>query len=88
MSGKRDASGYGKYYWCIKTNLSKDGEIYAWADSVRVGSGGELCLMRDRDTGEEVNMLIPAGKWFSIYAASVIDGAAVAVQHWKGEVNP
>jgi hypothetical protein len=27
------------------------------------------------------------GNWIACYAASLIDGAAVAVERWKGEVN-
>ncbi len=33
-------------------------------------------------------LLIPADKWLAVYAASVIDGSAVAVQKWTEEVIP
>ena len=30
---------------------------------------------------------LAAGKWTAYYAASCLDGSAVAVQHWAGEVE-
>jgi hypothetical protein len=31
-------------------------------------------------------LVVPAGSWSGVYAASVLDGSAVAVEHWEGEV--
>jgi len=33
-----DCSQYGKYYWCIKSDLSESGDIYVHADSLEVTS--------------------------------------------------
>ena len=32
-------------------------------------------------------LALAAGKWTAYYAASCLDGSAVAVQHWAGEVE-
>lgn len=74
---------YGKYYWCVKTNLSKDGEIYLMADWTEVTANGDLLFWR---SGGLLNMSIAAGSWKAFFAASLIDGSAVAVEHWKGEI--
>ena len=76
------------FYWCIKTDLSKEtGEIYAWADEVRIDQGGCLVLVyHHQDKREQVNLAFAPGSWRGIYAASVIDGTMVAVQDWKGEI--
>ena len=78
---------FGQYYWCIKTELSQNGEIYAYADKVELKEGALILThYYDQDHTMKPNLIIPAGKWSCLYAASCIDGAAVAVEHWKGEV--
>ena len=80
---------YGNYYWCIKTELSDNGEIYAYADEIEVKEGALILVhYYDKTHKWHPNLVIPAGQWSCIFAASHIDGAAVAVEHWKGEVNP
>ena len=81
--------GRGKRYWCIKTDLSAEtGEIYAWADEVRIDRGGSLALLHHRDGETLVNLMFVPGSWWGIYAASMLDGSAIAVQTWPGEVIP
>ena len=81
------AKDYGNFYWCIKTDLSKEtGEIYAYADRVMIDPTGSLVLLHQSDKGESPTLVIASGAWHAMYAASVLDGAAVAVEHWKGEV--
>lgn len=78
---------YGRYYWCIKTDVSENGEIYVMADKAVVGDDGSIQFIREEEGKEKfINLAIAPGKWTAFYAASVIDGAAVAVEHWKGEV--
>lgn len=77
---------YGRWYWCIKTDLSKDGEIYVMADETQVTSNGTLVMKRTDPP--QPNLVIAAGHWTSFYAASVLDGSAVAVELWKGEIAP
>lgn len=79
---------YGGYYWCIKSDQSGSGEIYAHADRVEVTAGGDLVLWRERDgRAPETNLALARGQWSAVYAASCIDGSAVAVEHWQGEVD-
>ena len=79
----------GDYYWCIKTELSDNGEIYAYADEIEVKEGALILVhYYDKTHKWHPNLVIPAGQWSCIFAASHIDGAAVAVEHWKGEVIP
>ena len=85
MSGP---SSHGEYYWCIKSAVSADGEVYIMADRVEVGPQGELvCIGHSvQDANTQMPFLIIApGKWIAVYAASCLDGSAVAVERWKGE---
>ena len=84
---KEISKKYGAKYWCVKSNLSNKGEIYAYADEVHVLPDGTLSLIRTRQGHPpEINLAIAPGNWSACFAASVIDGAAVAVEHWEGEV--
>ncbi len=80
-------SDYGRYYWCVKSELSKDGDIFVMADEARVTpSGGVLFVSKsDGEDAEKIRLAIAAGQWSAVYAASCLDGSAVAVEHWKGE---
>jgi hypothetical protein len=86
-----DSSKYGRFYWCAKVSkdVSTDGEIYVMADDVEIDEGA-LRFVQYREENEtkteRVNLLIPPGKWLAVYAASVVDGSAVAVEHWAGEI--
>lgn len=87
----RDTSKYGRYYWCIKVpeSVGKNGEIYVHADACEVLPHGDLLLKRVKPEGEdnyEVNLALASGQWIAVYAASLIDGGAVAIEHWAGEV--
>ena len=75
------AEDYGNYYYGIKTKLSKDGEIYAFADNVNITDNGELVLSRKDGLP---TLCIAAGKWDCIFAASIVNGDCVSVEHWKG----
>lgn len=81
-------SDYGSRYWCIKVTriLSESGEIYAYADEIAINRDGSLALLRHKDGEKQVTLLISAGQWLALYAASVFDGSALSVQHWKGEI--
>jgi hypothetical protein len=79
---KTGPARYGQYYWCIKTPLSEDGDVYVHADAVEVAPSGALVMRSER----YATLVIAQGQWTAVYAASVMDGHAVAVEHWKGEV--
>jgi hypothetical protein len=85
---KTGTEKYGNLYWCIKTKLSEDGEIYVMADEARILPDGTLSMIQMRaGDAPRVNLAIAPGSWIACYAASLIDGAAVAVERWKGEVD-
>lgn len=79
------AHNYGRYYWCIKVtrDVSSDGEILLSADEITVGP--EACLIAMGSQGQPVLVIAPR-KWTSFYAASCMDGHAVAVDHWASEI--
>lgn len=82
---------YGRYYWCIKVpdTISKSGEIYLHADEITVNKHGDLEAWHANEKapgGRHQNLALAAGQWLAFYAASVMDGSAVAVDHWEGEV--
>ena len=76
---------YGTYYWCVR--ISKDEEAYVHADFAEV-LNGTLFFARKRknkETGKDeiqVNLAFAHGHWESFYAASVVDGCPIAVEHW------
>lgn len=75
-------SNYGRLYFCIKTDLSDDGEIYATADEITITENGDLIMKR---SDGQTMLAFSSGNWKCIFAASAIDGSAVSVEHWKGE---
>jgi hypothetical protein len=68
----------------VSKEVSTDGEIYVMADDVEIDEGA-LRFVQYRDENETKiergNLLIPPGKWLAVYATSVVDGSAVAVEH-------
>jgi hypothetical protein len=75
---------YGDYYWCVKSDLSKDGEIYIHADNVIINDNGDLILS---NKSGRINFSVAKGSWTACFAASAIDGCAVAAERWEGEVK-
>ena len=75
------ADRYGRYYWCVKTPLSSNLEIYLHADGVDPGRLPEL-------TGGDsaVNMTFGPGQWQAAFVASCMGDHAMPVEHWPGEV--
>lgn len=81
---------YGAYYWCAKVSrdLSPDGEIYCHADQFQVGAGGEAIFSHINAAKEAVQptLVLPAGQWLAVFAASCIDGHAVCAAIWEEEI--
>ncbi len=79
---------YGNYYWCVKVtdDVSLDGEIYVMADEVVVTDSGALECRRV-GVKNRVNLTLAPGKWLAVYSASLVDGHAVAVEHWAEEIE-
>jgi hypothetical protein len=90
----RGAGRHGRLYWCIKTDLSEDGEIHVMADRMEVSPCGAL-IAWGSDRGQQaghapppepsVNLVCAPGHWSAAYAASPVDGGGLAVQSWAGE---
>jgi hypothetical protein len=88
------ADRYGSKYWCIKSAASEDGELYVMADRLQVTEAGALIAWGGhRNKSSEAPapetqiavLVLAAGCWTAAYAASIMDGSPVAVEHWKGE---
>jgi len=83
----RGARRHGVDYWCIKTDLSSDGEIFVIADHLEVTSIGALVASRSGVNQTRILILAP-GTWTAVYAASTDDGSPIAIEHWEGEIEP
>jgi hypothetical protein len=81
------AAGYGQFYWCVGLADEKNTEVYAHADRVEFAPSGGVVLLRDRDEQSSPTLAFAAGRWSFVYAASVIDGSAVSVEHWPGQIG-
>ena len=79
---------YGKKYWLIMVpkSVSIDKEITLMADTVYVQGGALVFSQKDGDD-YSVNLVMAPGQWIAAYAASMLDGHAVAVEHWREQVN-
>jgi hypothetical protein len=77
---------YGDLYWCV--GLEDGTEVHAHADEVRVEESGALLLVRGpRDEKPaQVNLAFASGQWRFVFAASLLDGHAVAAVHWRGQI--
>jgi hypothetical protein len=94
-----EATDYGNFYWCVKVpkTMSKSGEIYVFADEVQFQLDGSVLFLgygwdnsvhphvKTRET-LRVNLALAPKSWTGVYAASCMDGHAIAVEHWAGEV--
>lgn len=91
-----NTDNYGRYYWCIKVpkTVSQSGEIYVLADEVKFDNGtavfigGYRNLKKEEKSPEhpQVVLALNPKSWTAVFAASVFDGSAIAVDRWKGEI--
>jgi len=96
-----EPSNYGKRYWCIKVpeSVSKDREIYLYADRVEFRDGALIFWgsfypskndnypdYEDPEGGEQLRLIFNKDQWLVCYTASLLDDSAVAVTKWKGEI--
>lgn len=73
---------YGKKYWAVQ--LKDGGQIQLHADYIYVNKNGDILFLKDTgDTFSQMNLALPAGSWYYAYAANVLDGSPVAVEHWE-----
>lgn len=72
------APDHGKYYWFIETYTEK---LWLHADSVEITKNGDLLFKK----GESINYGFSAGRWRVFYAASIIDGGSVCLEHFESK---
>ncbi len=67
---------HGRVYWCIKTDLARDGEIHVLADRIEVAPSGALIawgsyrVHESEPHGEpSVNLVCAPGRWSGAYLA-------------------
>ena len=89
MMSESDAVKYGRFYYCVKVAelLAEDGEIYVMADEVLIEQGVLVFRSAQLESGDMNTLVIAPGLWKCYYAASTIDGSAISVEHWKGEID-
>ena len=78
----------GNLYFCVKVPVHVCGkkEIYIWADEWLVESGHLFFFLVRFGEPKKMNMVFAPGHWNTVFAASIMDGHACAVEHWEGEV--
>jgi hypothetical protein len=83
---------YGGMYYFVRTATDK---IYLMADRVEFTSSGGVIFWgrfhgedRQETDATTTNFALAAGEWKQVYAASVIDGHPVAVEHWDRPKTP
>lgn len=83
---------YGNYYWMIEVDesLANHGVITTVGDDVVISANGDLIVMihspgKDEEKTRRPGIIIPKGDWIVCYAASMITGDPVAVDHWETE---
>jgi hypothetical protein len=77
---------YGRYFWQVETNTTKTGFTALYADEMSVEGDALVFYQRfkgdvklDRD---QVLFILPGGSWTRAWAASMIDGQPVCVDHF------
>ncbi|MCX4232820.1 hypothetical protein [Streptomyces ortus] len=82
-----DARSYGQYYWCIMLADKDQTEVYAHGDEVTLDDGVLVLWQHKDDKPSQQTLAFAPGQWASFYAASVLDGHAVSVEHWPGQIT-
>lgn len=82
-----NAHNYGSYYWCIALTDDAGTEVYVNADSVTVENGALICWQYKENEHNHPTLAFAEGEWKFFFAASVMDGHAIAVNHWPGQIS-
>jgi hypothetical protein len=80
---------YGRFYWCVKLRkplVGNEKEIYVHADRVET-KNSMVCFISRDEKPHELNLAIHLDYVAAVFAASVLDGHAVAVEHWEDETQ-
>jgi hypothetical protein len=64
MPTATEKSRHGRFYWCIRSPQSEDGEIYIYADKLEVSPDGALVAWRTPEAEPpHINLALAAGQW-------------------------
>lgn len=81
---------YGNRYWCVRVNeeVCPTKEIFVWGNFFQINSNGDLTIIGNTKDGHDLFVLaLSKGSWNCIYAASALDGYAIATEHWEDKSN-
>jgi len=83
---------YGRTYYRIGLTDVDKTEVSAYADEVKLEPSGALVLLgrfSESDSTEPLEVLLAfgPGQWAFVYAADMIDGAAMNVERWPGQIK-
>ena len=85
------AARYGEWFWAV--GLPDGREAMCYADRVEITAQGALLLWRETELanpdtfertplpGSRLMLALAPGGWLTVYAASVLDGSPVAIEH-------
>lgn len=87
--GNVNAINYGTFYWGIYTKETEGDCIYLYADTVNVAPDGSLVFtsQSEKNPEKQTRFIVASGKWTIVFAASMMDGSPVAVDHWKEQIS-
>lgn len=82
-----DTTEYGEFYWCVFIKVTENGpneRIYLMADEVDIHEGA-LVFSRAAKVHRSrfATAVFAPGRWVAFFAASLVDGAFVAVKEWS-----
>ncbi|MES5821907.1 hypothetical protein [Streptomyces sp. RG80] len=78
---------YGNWYYGIRLADMNNTEVNVHGDEVEF-KDGSLIVWRIKDDGTRfVNVAFAPGVWACLFAASLLDGHAVAVEYWSPSLD-
>jgi hypothetical protein len=74
---------YGDWYYGIRLGDADETEVNVHGDEVEFRDGALIVWRVKEDGTRFVNVAFAPGHWAYIFSASLLDGHAVAVEHWS-----
>lgn len=76
-----NSSHYGEFYWRVQTPTDL---IWLHSHTAEIDNSGTLIL---RGPNGQVLWAFAKGQWETCYAAGLMDGGAVSVEHWDAKIS-
>lgn len=78
---RTNAVDAGNYYWTA--GLQDGREVTFYADEIRFQDGALLAVSKipSATSNPNLRLALPAGAWTHVYAASIIDGSPICIDH-------